>query len=99
MNKSIENHDYFANFKYYSDQTQVLKNYCDKFDEKILNLLARVRILLKKESGKLSRFSLCKASELKISDSIIDAKIKEIREEIRNVREQSQSEIKDVLGS
>ena len=27
MNKSIENHDYFANFKYYSDQTQVLKNY------------------------------------------------------------------------
>lgn len=87
---------YKSQFEYYVLKLQEIKLFCQNFEDKIISLLAEVKLLLEIECGKLHRFFLIKASEKKITEAVLKNEIDEIKNQIKHVTEESQREIENI---
>lgn len=88
---------YKSQFEYYVLKLQELNLFCQNFEQKIISLLAEVKLLLKMECSLLHRFFLIKASEKKITEAALSTEIENIKQQICNVNDESQKEIDEIM--
>lgn len=94
---TIDSSIYKAQFKYYVLKLQELKLFCESFEDKTISLLAEVKLLLSMECSLLNRFFLIKASEKKVTEAALNTEIENIKQQIRNVNNESQKEIDEII--
>ncbi len=99
VQKNIKPSEYKINANSIADNLKMLEVFLKDMDEKTINLLARVRIQMKKEIPLGTRIQqlLIRTSEGKLERREIEDEVKKLKDEIESVREQSKREQENAL--